>query len=65
MRVLSSLHRLAVRLYRDESGATTVEYAVLVAFVLLACAAGAAALQGPAGGVLDTSTTTIGAYPDP
>jgi Flp pilus assembly pilin Flp len=53
------------RLLREESGATTVEYAILVAFVVIVCIAGAAAFQNPAGSAINTSTTNIGTYPDP
>lgn len=61
MRALTTLRRFV----RDESGATAVEYAVLVGFVVLACAAAAAAFRAPAGAALESSTTSIGTYPDP
>ncbi|MFM8271421.1 MAG: Flp family type IVb pilin [Gemmata sp.] len=53
------------RLLREESGTTAIEYAVLVAFVVLVCIAGVAAFQNPAGSAISSSTTTIGTYPDP
>ena len=65
MRLFNSLRRAARRFLAGESGATAVEYAVLVAFVLLLCAAAAAAFQAPAGSAFDNSGTTIGTYPDP
>ena len=65
MRVLSSLRRAVRRFFGAESGATAVEYAVLVALVVLVCAAGAAAFRVPAGSAFDSHTNTIGTYPDP
>jgi len=38
------MHSLTSRFYRDESGATATEYAMLIVFVALAIAVGAQAL---------------------
>lgn len=65
MRAFTRLRRAARRFLAAESGATAVEYAVLVGAVVLACAAAAAAFQSLAGLAFDASTTTIGTHPDP
>ena len=65
MRVLNYLRRAARRFASEESGATTVEYAILVAFVVLVCVAGVAAFRVPAGSAFSSNTTSIGTYPDP
>ena len=65
MRTFAYLSRAARRFLAGEAGMTAVEYAVLVAFVLLVCVAAAAAFQAPAGSSFNNSTTTIGTYPDP
>ena len=65
MRAFDFLRRAARRFIRGESGATAVEYAVLIAFVVLACVAAAAAFQAPAGSAFEGSGTTVGTYPDP
>jgi Flp pilus assembly pilin Flp len=53
------------RFIAEESGATTVEYAILVAFVVLVCVAAVAAFRVPAGSAFSSNTTSIGTYPDP
>lgn len=53
------------RLLAGESGATTAEYAVLVAVVLLVCAVAVSALRPAAGTAFQTSGDTIGTYSDP
>lgn len=65
MRASQFLRRAATRLLRGESGATAVEYAVLIAFVLAACIAGVAAFRAPAGSAFDGSGHTIGTHADP
>ena len=65
MRAFRFLTRAARGFVRGECGATAVEYAVLVAFVLLACIAAAAAFQAPAGSAFESHGTSIGTYPDP
>jgi Flp pilus assembly pilin Flp len=61
------MHPLAFlrRFLRGESGATAVEYAVLVAFVLMGCIAAVLAFREPAGSAFDNSGNTIGTYADP
>jgi Flp pilus assembly pilin Flp len=59
------LRRAAGRFLRADSGATAIEYAVLVAFVLMACLAAVNAFRAPAGSALESSGTSIGTYPDP
>ena len=65
MRAFRVLRRAARRFLRAESGATAIEYAVLVAFVLMACLAAVNAFRSPAGSALESSGTSIGTYPDP
>ncbi len=65
MRAFNFLRRAAGRFLRGESGATAVEYAVLVAFVLIVCIAAVAAFKAPARAAIDSSGTSIGTYPDP
>lgn len=65
MGAFDPIRRLARRLARDESGVTTLEYAVLAAFVVLLFAVAAAAIREPAGSALDSSGNSIGTYPDP
>ena len=65
MRAFNYLRRAARRFVSEESGATTVEYAILVAFVVLVCVAGVAAFRVPAGSAFSSNTTSIGTYPDP
>jgi len=65
MNALRTLRRAWRRFLREQSGMTSVEYAVLVAFVLLICAAAVAAFKAPAGSAFQNSGTSIGTYPDP
>lgn len=65
MRPLTFCRRVARRFARGESGATAVEYAVLVAFVMLVCAAAVAAFRTPAGSAFQNTGTTVGTYADP
>ncbi len=65
MRAFVSLGRAAGRFLRSESGTTAVEYAVLLAFLVIVCMAAVAAFQLPAGLAFDSSSTSIGTYPDP
>ena len=65
MRVFNYLRRAARRFTAEESGMTAVEYAVLVAFVVLVCVAGVAAFRTPARLMFNSNTTSIGTYPDP
>ncbi len=65
MRAFTFLGRVARRFLRGESGATAVEYAVLVALVVSVCVAAAAAFRAPAGSAFDNSGNTIGTYADP
>jgi Flp pilus assembly pilin Flp len=65
MRGFGPFRRAAARLLRGECGATAVEYAVLLALVVLACAAGVLAIRGPMGSQFDASTGTLGAHPYP
>ena len=65
MRAITFLRRAAGRLLKGDSGATAVEYAVLLAFVMLACIAAVAAFQAPAGSAFGSTGTSIGTYPDP
>jgi len=61
MRIWNALRRFV----RDESGLSSVEYAVLAGFVVLACAAGVAAFKAPAGSAFESSGTSIGTLSDP
>jgi Flp pilus assembly pilin Flp len=65
MRAFNYLRRMGRRFLAEESGATAVEYAILVAFVVLVCVAGVAAFRVPAGSAFGSSTNNIGTYPDP
>ncbi len=65
MRPFTYLGRMARRFLRAESGATAVEYAVLVAGVVIVCVAAAAALKVPASSAFNNSGNTIGTYDDP
>lgn len=62
---MGRLARALGRLARGESGATAVEYAVLVGLIVVVCAAAVAAIRAPAGSALDASATSIGTYADP
>lgn len=57
--------RWVVRFVRGECGATATEYAVLLAFVLGACATAAVVFQAGAGVAFQATGDTIGTYPDP
>jgi Flp pilus assembly pilin Flp len=57
--------KLIRRFFREESGLTSAEYAVLVGFVLIVCLAAVAAFQAPAGSAFQNSSTSIGTYSDP
>jgi len=46
--------------YRNESGATATEYAMLVVFIALAIAVGAQALGGGLSNLLNNVATTLG-----
>jgi Flp pilus assembly pilin Flp len=65
VRVLRTLRRAAGRFLREESGATALEYAVLLAFLLMTCIAAVNAFRAPAGSALESSGTSIGTYADP
>lgn len=65
MCAMNTLRRAARRFLRSDSGATAAEYAVLLAFVLVACLAAVNAFRAPAGSALERSGTSIGTYPDP
>lgn len=65
MRAFNFLRRAARRFVSGESGTTAVEYAILVAFVVLVCLAGVAAFRVPAGSAFNSSTNNIGTYADP
>lgn len=56
------LARAAVRFLRDETGPTAVEYAVLPAVIVLACAAAVAILEPLAGELLESMGEAIGEY---
>lgn len=65
MRLPAFLRRAARRFLGDESGATTAEYAVLAAFLMLVCVAAVAAFKVPAGSAIEASGTSVGTYADP
>ena len=53
------MSRLINRFYRNESGATATEYAMLVVFIALAIAVGAQALGGGLSNLLTNIATTV------
>ena len=55
----------ALRRFARRPGSTTVEYAVLLAFILLVCVAAVSALAPPAGNHIEAVNTTVGTAEDP
>ena len=53
------MHSLTSRFYRDESGATATEYAMLIVFVALAIAVGAQAFGGALTDLFTRAGTTL------
>ena len=60
--VIGCIMKFLQSFFRDEEGATTIEYCVVLFFIITACIAGITAVGGSSNGLWGKNSTQMGMY---